>query len=164
MRFLAVLLLLIPLSAGALLATAKEPQPKKKDQPAEEVLSLFGMLGEWQYPDSKLHGSATLGDGGVIGIQSIKCHAVVTTPDSVDAVRRYYEDKLANRNEGAAGDNRRTDGKAVDFLDDSAERPLQLHVVTVNEEDRSTTLVISRGEGESLTHIAWSHFRRLGKP
>ena len=163
-------LVIVAFSVSSLDVVWAEPQPAAdngKDK-AEEVVSLMGMLCKWRYPGATLRGAASMSDGGVIGIQSIKCQAVIATPDPVTAVLKFYEEKLAIAKEpeadAPAGDNRRTDGKAIDVQNDSEGRPLQLHVITVNEADSSTTLVISRTEDEEKTHIAWSHFRRLATP
>ena len=55
-----------------------------------------------------------------------------------------------------------TDAKSVTIQDDSKGRPVAVRVIVVNKADSSTTLVISRAEGEKETHIAWSHYLRLG--
>jgi hypothetical protein len=118
-------------------------------------------LSKWAYPGTmepgaKLHG-AEMSDGGIPGMQSVKCKAVLTTPDPVDKVVAFYEQKL--RTDGPA------DPKAAQSLsiqDDSAGRPVAVRVLVVNRAETSTTLVISRAEGEKETHIAWSHFIRIG--
>lgn len=160
---LSLALVIVVFSVSGLAVVCAEPQPVADK--AEEVVTLMGMLSKWRYPGASLQGGASMSDGGVIGVQSLNCQAVITTPDPVEAVLKYYEEKLAIAKEpeadAPAGDNRRTDGKAVDVQSDSEGRPLQLHVITVNEADSSTMLVISRAEGEEKTHIAWSHFRRF---
>ena len=62
---------------------------------------------------------------------------------------------------GDGGGERITTERAVVIQDNSRAGILQLFIITVREEKRSTTLVISRGKGESQTNIAWSQFRHL---
>ena len=38
---------------------------------------------------------------------------------------------------------------------------LQIHIILVNTKNSSTTLVISRSETESETHIAWTRYLRF---
>ena len=51
-----------------------------------------------------------------------------------------------------------TDARSVTTLEDSADRPVTMHIMVVNKADTITTLVISRAKGEDLTHIAWTHY------
>ena len=48
----------------------------------------------------------------------------------------------------------------VSAIDDSEGRPVAIHVICVNTEKASTTLVISRAATESETHIAWARYER----
>lgn len=134
------------------------------DPPAKKNVTLLGMLSEWQYPGSQFHGAET-SDAAVSGVSSIKSKAVLTTPDSADKVVAYYREKLkvdaAGRNLGEKDGQRITTPRSVSIQDDSNGRPLKLYVIAVNEAGTSTTLVVSRSEGEKTTHIAWSQFRRL---
>ena len=50
------------------------------------------------------------------------------------------------------------DAKAVSTQDDSQGRPVTLRVIVVNKANTTTTLVISRANGEKETHIAWLHY------
>lgn len=131
---------------------------------SQEPITLLGMLSEWQYPDSNFHG-ATSGDGAVTGIGSIKSRAILSTEDSVEDVVSFYRDQLNVKKDGApvgdGGDERITAERAVVIQDNSREGILQLVIITIREEKRSTTLAISRGKGESQTNIAWSQFRQL---
>ncbi|MDC0935540.1 hypothetical protein OAS39_04575 [Pirellulales bacterium] len=124
------------------------------DAPSEQDMTLLGLLADWQYPNSKLNG-ATIGDGGVAGVTSIKCDAVLTTPDSVEKVINFY----ANRLEAAKTET--SDARSVSAQDDSNDRPVTVRVFVVNAAKRSTTLVVTRAEGEHKTHIAWTHYRQL---
>jgi hypothetical protein len=133
-----------------------------------EGLTLMGMIAEWQYPDSTING-ATMSDGetanseGERTRQSIKCKTVLTTADPVRKVIDYYETKLKPAPEAAQPNQREASasGRSVAFHDDSDGRPLAVHVIVVNTDKASTTLVISRGEKENETHIAWTHYLRL---
>ena len=80
-------------------------------------------------------------------------------------VIEYYDTKLkpgadpktakAERESGAER------GRSVMFQDDSQGRPLRIHIIIVNTEKSLTTLVISRADAESETHIAWTHYMRF---
>jgi hypothetical protein len=131
---------------------------------AEESISLMSTLAEWQYPDSKFNG-ATMSDGGNPTLQSIKCTAVLTTTDPVSKVVEFYAKKLevSPDSESPTTDAKPTPAiaRSVIVQDDSKDRPVAIHVIVVNQERTSTTLVISRSETETETHIAWSHYIRL---
>jgi len=137
---------------------------------AGEPLRLIGTIVEWQYPGSKINGAtmqdaATVNQSGERTLPSVVCKTVLTTKDSMDKVVAYYEIKLkpaadprAAKSEGKPG----TDpGRSVMSHDDSEGRPVRIHIILVNTEKSSTTLVISRGETESETHIAWTHYVRF---
>ncbi len=135
------------------------------DSPAKSQVSLLGMLSEWEYPGSKFNGAES-SDAGVKDISSIKSKAVLTTPDSPDKVVAFYREKLGvdskGKNLGEKSGERITTKRSVSIQDNSAGRPLKLYIIAVNEKASSTTLVVSRSEGETTTHIAWSSFRQLG--
>lgn len=135
------------------------------DPPASRGVTLLGTLADWQYPGSKMLGGATMSDGGFPGVQSILCKTILTTPDPIDAVIKFYSEKfpLPPVTGPGPGPNP-VDAKSVSALDDSQNRPLTLRVIVVNKTHSSTTLVISRAAGEKETHIAWSHFLRLDAP
>ena len=137
---------------------------------AEEPLSLMTLIAEWQYPDSKING-ASMGDAATVNrsgkrtVPSILCKTVLTTKDPVAKVMEYYETKLKQRakleaaeREGKSGTQ---SGRSVMFHDDSQGRPLDVRIIIVNTPKSSTTLVISRGDTESETHIAWTHYMRF---
>ena len=137
---------------------------------ANEGKSLMGMIAEWQYPGSTMNG-ATMSDGETVNADgartrpSIKCKTVLSTEDSINNVIEYYETKL---NPAAAPESDSPDpkaaggpGRSVSSHDDSENRPLAIHIIVVNTDNESTTLVISRGQAESVTHIAWTHYVRL---
>ena len=134
------------------------------DPPSEEKVTLLGMLSEWQYPGSKFNGAES-SDAAVSDISSIKSKAVLTTPDSAEKVVDFYRQKLkvdsAGRNLGEKDGERLTTKRSVSIQDNSDGRPLKLYIIAINETGSSTTLVVSRSEGEETTHIAWSNFRQL---
>ncbi len=136
------------------------------DPQSEKRVTLLGMLSEWQYPDSTFQGAES-SDAGVSEISSIKSKAVLTTPDSAEKVVAFYQRKLkvdsTGKNLGEKEGERITTKRSVSIQDNSEGRPLKLYIITINESGSSTTLVVSRSEGESSTHICWSNFRKLGE-
>ena len=134
-----------------------------------EQMTLLGTHAEWKYPGSNLPSGARMSDGGNPRVQSVKCEAVLTTPDPIEKVIGYYTEKFgtgepSDRQAGEAKANK-GEARSVSVQDDSKGRPVTLRVFVVNKADTSTALVISRAQGEKETHIAWSHYRRFdGKP
>jgi hypothetical protein len=132
-------------------------------------MTLLGTLAEWKYPGSELPSGATMSDGGNPLVQSVKCKAILSTPDPIEKVIAYYTEKFgtgesSDRQAGKA-DVKKGEARSVSVQDDSQGRPVMLRVLVVNKADTSTALVISRAQGEKETHIAWSHYRRFdGKP
>jgi hypothetical protein len=116
-----------------------------------DQISLMQTLSAWKYPDTQMPNGASMSDGGYRGIQSVKCAAVLTTPDPIEKVIAFYAEKLGPG-----------EARSVAVQDDSKGRPVTLRVFVVNRADTSTTLAISRAAGETETHIAWSHFIRVG--
>ena len=152
---------------GALFAFVTTLAPRPVQAAPADGISLLQTLGEWQYPDSKLRGGATMSDGGNPHVQSIKCEAVLTSPDPIEKVIAYYAEKFGAVEPGAPrpakAEVKKGEAKSVSVQDDSEGRPVVLRVFVVNKVDTSTTLVISRAEGEPETHIAWSHYIRLAE-
>ena len=137
---------------------------------AEGTLSLMSLIAPWQYPGSKCHGAsagdaATVNRSGDRTVQSMLCKAVLTTADPVPKVIEYYRTKLkqeADLGRGTPeGESGLESARSVMFHEDSQDRPLVLHIILVNADKSSTTLVISRAETESETHIAWTHYLRF---
>jgi hypothetical protein len=159
-----MILVLVAALAPLLAAVFLLPAVAAQDKP----LTLLTMLAEYKYPDAELAGGATMSDGGNHKIQSVKCKAVLTTPDPIEKVIKFYADKFetTKAEDPARGTEKAEvedgDGKSVSVVDDSDGRPVTVRVIVVNKADTSTTLVISRAEGEKKTHIAWSHYVRLG--
>jgi hypothetical protein len=126
-----------------------------------EPQTLMTAIAEWQYPGSKING-ASLSDGATIRpsgertVVSAVYKTVLTTKDSMDAVVQYYNAKLkqAADAEPAMPDGKRaaTSGRSVTFHTDSEKRPVAIHIILVNTDTSSTTLVISRAEKESETN------------
>jgi hypothetical protein len=138
-------------SAGVLVA----------DPAARPPVTLLGTLAEWRYPDSEFHG-AQMSDGGNRQIQSINCQTVLTTADSVEDVVEFYSKKLGVSESGTGrGQQADADAKSVATQDDSDGRPVQVRVIVVNKDESSTTIVVSRADGEDETHIAVTHYLRL---
>ena len=130
-------------------------------------ISLLETLSEWKYPDSKMLDGASMSDGGNPTLQSIKCRAVLTTPDPIEKVIDFYSKKLATRSDavltGTKADALVPDGKSVSDPGRFQGRPVTVRVIAVNKAETSTTLVISRANDEKETHIAWLHYIRLGE-
>ena len=156
MNILSAVLLLATLSVAAAPPSA-----------AAEKRSLMGMIAEGHYPQSAING-AEMADGMTINangdrtVQSLVCKTVMTTDAPVAKVVVYYKNKLKPKviSDDKVKEDKATSGRSVTFHDDSEGRPFSVHVILVNTELTSTTLVITRGEQESKTHIAWKHYTR----
>jgi len=131
-------------------------------------VTLMGMLMEWRYPDAEFSG-ASMSDAGVTGVASIKCKSVLTTTDPPDKVLAFYLKKLHVNEEGTNLDEKGIERVTTDrsvLVQTVAEGASPLYVIAVNgraaDKPVSTTLVISRAQGEGQTRIAWSAYRQLG--
>jgi hypothetical protein len=122
-------------------------------------VSLLQTLSGWQYPGSDMLGGASMSDGGNPLVSSIKCQAVLRTPDPIDKVIAFYS-RLTGPT-GAGADDKGADAKSVSIKDDSKDRPVTLRVFAVNKADTSTTIVVSRAADEQATHIVWLHYIRF---
>jgi hypothetical protein len=145
------------------LSLADEPQSAVEAQPKKQV-SLMGMLSEWMYPESQFNGADT-GDAAVSNISAIKSKAILTTTDSVDKVMDFYRKKLNVDNDGTnlsekEGERITTD-QSVLIQDVSVDQQSSLFVIAINGVTSSTTLVVSRADGDDITRIAWSNYRQL---
>ena len=149
-----------PLALGLLSLTLAAACLVRAAAPVDPI-SLMQTLSEWAYPGTMEPGvksrGASMSDGGNPLVRSVQCEAVLATPDPVEKVVAFYEAKFKPGNPPGP-----KDARALSIQDDSAGRPLTLRVLVVNRAETSTTLVISRAEGEKETHIAWSHYIRLG--
>jgi hypothetical protein len=134
------------------------------DVPPKEQVTLMGMLLEWRYPDSKFNGAESA-DAAVSEISAIKSKATLTTPDSADKVMAFYRKKLNVDAEGKNLDEKEgervTTDRSVLIQDVSGNRTSKLYVIAINGTKSSTTLVVSRAEGDDITRIAWSNYRQL---
>ena len=141
-----------------------KPQAEAKGSNAEKPVTLMGLLQPWFYPDAKF-GGAESSDAGVSNISSIKSKAVLTTGDSVDDVLDFYCQRLqvdrTGKNVHEKEGERITTEQSVSIQDLSAGRPCEMFVICVRKEKSSTTVVVSRVEGEDKTTIGWSNFRHL---
>ncbi len=150
-------------TATALPLVVPHPGRAQVERPAN--MTLMGTLAEWSYPGASMPDGATMSDGGNPLQQSVKCAAILSTPDPVEKVIKYYTEKLAAHETrepvAGKGEANRVQGQSVTAQDDSRGRSLALRVFVVNRRQSSTTLVISRAAGERETHIAWSHYQRL---
>ena len=136
---------------------------------AQEQLSLMQSIAQWQYPGSKMQGAtmcdaATTNSVGERILPSVQCKAVLTTADPMSAVVAYYKSKpmpasskTSQSKEKPAADS----GRSVTFHEDTEGRPVAIQIILINTDKTSTTLVISRAATESLTHIAWTQYRKL---
>lgn len=147
----------LALAASAALALASASLAPAKATP-ERQISLMETLAEWKYPDSTLLGGASMSDGGNPEIQDLTCQAALATPDPFEDVVRFYKQKAEEVPEVPAN------ARAFVIQDDSKGRPVRVRIIAVHKFDRTDTLVISRGEQEKLTHIAWTQYRRFDPP
>jgi hypothetical protein len=134
------------------------------EAPPQEQVTLLGMLLEWRYPEAKFNGAET-SDAAVAEISAIKSKAVLTTPDSAAKVMAFYRKKLnvdaEGRNLGEKEGERITTDRSVLIQDVSGDRASKLYVIAIIGTMSSTTLVVSRTEGDDVTRIAWSNYRQL---
>ncbi len=150
---------------GLSLTWACLPQANAKP---DRQLSLLGMLEEFRYPESQPLDGATMSDGATLRggertAPSTRCETILTTPDGFEKVVEYYVRKFGITEEHAPPAkpaDAPEGGQSVFIQDDSLERPFLLRMISVNRDETSTTLVISRAENEKVTHIAWSHYVR----
>jgi hypothetical protein len=149
--------------AGITLVTACTPATLAADEAEPPRTSLLGSLAEWMYPEATMPRGATMGDGKYLAAQSVNYHAVLETKDDFEKVVAYYDKALAP----PAADEKAGDAtyvrhaQSVDIVDDSEGRPVKVRVITVARPRISTTLVITQGAEEKVTHIAWSQHRDL---
>ncbi|WP_236618217.1 hypothetical protein [Rhodopirellula europaea] len=134
---------------------------------ADESVTLMGTISQWSYPNSNLNGAemsdaATVNSDGNRTVQSLVCKTTMTTDDSVEKVLAFYKTKLApDKNADDKTKAKLKDGRSVLVSDDSEGRPFALHTILVNTLSTSTTLIVSRGSGETKTYIVWKHYVRL---
>jgi hypothetical protein len=146
--------------------TALRAEPESGEE--KPGILLLGTLEDWKYPGIKMPQGAEMRDAEYSGIQSVELQAVLTTPDEFGKVASFYENKFGVTAEGKAAsateaksDEKPNEPQSVIVQDDSKDRPLAVRVFVVNRAKSSTTLVVSRADGEKETHIAWSEFIRV---
>ena len=131
---------------------------------AEEPVSLIGTVVKWRYPDaeigpSSMSDAATVAADGNRTVPSSVLTTTMTTRDSVEKVVAFYRE-LLTRN--AVNDKRlgidAAVGRSVLFSDESEGRPFALHTILVNSANSSTTILITRGKDEEVTHITWKRY------
>jgi hypothetical protein len=166
-RFHALSLIILAVCCAAVCATwLGSPvlrAAKARQEATKSPLTLLGTLSEWKYPGSTMLDGAAMSDGGNPSVVDVNCRAVLTTPDPIEKVVKFYEDKMvpppAGVGPNAVPEAKAEESKAVSTQDDSEARPVKIRVIVVNKADTTTTLVISRGENEKATHIAWTNYR-----
>ena len=135
--------------------------------PAQESRSLLGSLAPWSYPGATMR-KAQASDGATVNaagdrtVPSVRLQALLTTKDPVPKVVEFYRAMLAapaKPTGDATKDKTAAEaGRSVAFQDDSPGRPIELQTILVNTQKTSTTLVISRGAGETETRIRWMQY------
>ena len=108
----------------------------------------------------------TVDENGDRTVQSIVCKSEMTTEDDIEKVIAFYKKKLQPQKDeddtdAKAEEQKNKSGRSVIIHDDSKDRPFAMHVILVNTDQSSTTLIITRGEKESKTTIDWKHYLRL---
>jgi hypothetical protein len=111
---------------------------------------LNDQLGDWRYPESSPMGSHSSGTGS-----PTQANAYMRTRDDLETVVRYYEKKtgLSLTPGEITHYARSADGTTNIFDDDSKDRPLTLRIFEQHTKANSVMLVISRANGETMTHI-----------
>lgn len=138
------------------------------------------VLNEWKYPGARDQGGGGGSGGAGVGRTS-QYHHMMDTHDSFKDVAKYYEKKFGvpltgngptservkrfqarqerlEPGERFLGIGQTNNGSSTVIQEDSARRPVKLMVFVQHRGSSSITLVISRGEGEDRTHIAWSYY------
>jgi hypothetical protein len=136
------------------------PAMATEDQP----ITLIGTIVKWRYPDaeigkSEMSDAATIDASGDRTVPSTFLKTTMTTQDSMEKVVGFYQDLLKRdaTTDSKLGIGPKV-GRSVVSSDESEGRPFAFHVIMVNSENTSTTLIISRGENEELTRISWKQY------
>jgi RNA polymerase sigma factor (sigma-70 family) len=139
----------------------KTERPRGNQFPAvpTERIAVIKTLEEWKYPDSQILQGASQEDKENPDVTDIQSTAIWTTPDPVEKVSKFYSDKFPKVtviNGGHADEVTRLG----DFVqNDSQKRPVTVRIFQSHRAGIAFTIVVTRAEGETLTHIAASHFR-----
>jgi len=162
----------IPLALLAMLMTSLvfgQGQDGQRSRHAD----LREAVSDWRYPDAAMPSSGG-GSGGNTTGWGEHYTAIMLTPDPIETVVKFYDAKILEvapfrerlAKSLAGGPNHSFGGGDADsgvlIQADSQGRPLTLRVIQLHWPNTTTTLVISRAEGEKQTHIAWSHFASSG--
>ena len=124
--------------AAALLANPLRTAAQAPEGIPQRQMTLMGTLSEWKYPGSKMLGGASMSDGGNPSVVDVKCQAILTTPDPIEKVAKFYSEKLATP--AGAGtpstkhEAKEADARAVSTQDDSDGRPVAVKVIVVSTE------------------------------
>lgn len=114
-------------------------------------------LRGWVYPGSSLLGT---GEGEVQGGNNppiFGTSAVMMTPDTFEAVLRYYKEEKGFRSGREDPKGQLPIGaSSLSTSNDSRNRPLKLIIMEKRRESDCATLVISRGNDEKWTHVYFS--------
>jgi hypothetical protein len=131
------------------------PSTQNVEPDTSEAKNLLTRISEWQYTNSRMSGATasnatTVNAKGEITTPSIHCKTVLITADPIDKVFDYYKSKLAQNTVSKTGEettvvSSRTSGRSVTFHSDSDGRPVEIHMILINSERMSTTLMISNG-------------------
>ena len=131
---------------------------------AEEPVTLIGTIVKWRYPgaeigESEMSDAATIDADGKRTVPSSVLKTTMVTRDSVDKVLAFYRDLLTRNptNDEKIGVGPLV-GRSVVFSDESDGRPFAFHTIVVNSANSSTTLIITRGNGEEQTYITWKQY------
>lgn len=130
----------------------------------DEPITLIGTVVKWRYPNaeigkSEMSDAATIDASGERTAPSTLLKSTMTTDALPEKVVAFYQDLLKR---DAANDSKLgigpDVGRSVVFSDESEGRSFALHTIVVNSDNVSTTIIISRGENEKLTHISWKQY------
>ena len=128
--------------------------------------TLMTLVLEWRYPEAAFR-NASLSDGATVDLHGERTvpssvyQCEFLTDDSVADVLAFYKGLLANpKGDPEIKTSSPREGRSLVVLDGGKDRKLEMKILLINENHSSTTLVVSRGRDESLTHIVWSHYLR----
>lgn len=131
---------------------------------ADEPVTLIGTIVKWRYPEAEI-GNAEMSDAATVAadgnrtVPSTLLKTTMVTGDSVDKVVAFYRELLTRNvaNDEKLGIESKV-GRSVVFSDESEGRRFAFHTIVVNSANSSTTIIITRGEGEEKTHITWKQY------
>src|SRR4051794_22081034 len=133
MRTLRTILALGAPATAAVLMSALLYSPARATPPGPGGVSLMETLSEWKYPGSRMLDGASMSDGGNPLLQSVKCRAILTTPDPIEKVIAFYSEKVgtppAPGRQDARAEVKDADAKSVSTQDDSQGRPVTIRVI-----------------------------------